>query len=558
MSEPLLKGKYALDRPIGRGGMAEVFLGRTVGASGFSVPVAIKRILRESSDNEKFRAMFCEEALLTSRLHHRNVVAVIDFDRDHEGRLFLVMPFVDGTDLLRLMRTGGLPLELVLFIAYEILRGLAHAHELPRPNDKVRGIIHRDISPTNILISWNGEVQITDFGIATARESTAADATKTLKGKPSYMSPEQIRGRTLTGRSDLFAVGVVLWEMLCRKTLFRRDSTVATMHAVLTDQVPSPRVRRPEVPADVERVVMCLLEKKADRRYPNAAAAAVAIGECSAFPKNGTELLAALLAARSPLLAPPVSDDGTSESSAPTLASSESSTLVLPAGQADASAEGSMDVPDTAALATPPSAVPAIERAVPDVAAVAPLAASAPPIAERAVNPYEVAARAIAAKDVARSHRLWRYALAFVATLVVAGVVAAIMFVGMSRHPVATRSEPTSPVPALSTPASKEPARSAEPGASATPVPRGTNSALTTVEAPPSDLPPSVKASSHREASKPAAVSREEVAAPTERRPTTPNHGKKHMKPLAPAQPAAPQDRIYVFDTETKPDNGGR
>ncbi len=300
-----IKGKYLLERPLGRGGMAEVFLGRTLGLAGFSRPVAIKRILPGCSTDEQFQAMFIGEASLCSRLLHPNVVSVLDFDADETGRLFLVMEYVDGTDLDGLLRTGLLPLPIVLFITKQILRGLGYAHDLPVSEDNVRGLVHRDVSPQNVLIAWDGAVKVSDFGIAKARAATHASASILLKGKAAYMSPEQANGAVLDGRSDLFAVGVMLWEMLCGASLFDRDSVQATLKAMLFDPIPSPRSRRPGLPRDVERVTMTLLARNPEDRYRNADAAIAAIAACAAFPRDafpddGPELLSRLLVERIP------------------------------------------------------------------------------------------------------------------------------------------------------------------------------------------------------------------------------------------------------------------
>jgi eukaryotic-like serine/threonine-protein kinase len=300
-----IKGKYLLEHLLGRGGMAEVFLGRTVGLAGFSRPVAIKRILPGCSADEHFQAMFIDEASLCARLLHPNVVSVLDFDADETGRLFLVMEYVDGTDLDGLLCTGLLPLPVVLFITKEILRGLGHAHDLPVGDDHVRGLVHRDVSPQNVLIAWDGAVKVSDFGIAKARTATRASASLQLKGKAAYMSPEQANGAVLDGRSDLFAVGVMLWEMLCGASLFGHDSLQATLKAVLFDPIPSPRARRPDLPRDIERITMKLLERIPEDRYRNADAAIAAIGACAAFPRgafpdDGPALLSRLLVERLP------------------------------------------------------------------------------------------------------------------------------------------------------------------------------------------------------------------------------------------------------------------
>jgi serine/threonine-protein kinase len=297
-----LNGKYVIEGegPLGRGGMAEVFAGRTIGVEGFSHPVAIKRIHSEYSADPEFRSMFVAEARLTARLSHSNIVGVHDFDQDESGRLFLVMELVDGIDLEGLRQTGALPLPVVLFVVSEILRGLGHAHDLPICDGAVRGLVHRDVSPQNVLIGWDGAVKVSDFGIAKARAATKVSASFFLKGKVAYMSPEQVNGHALDGRSDLFSVGVMLWEMLCHARLFARDGMEATLKRVLFDPVPSPRSRRPDLPRDVERITLWLLEKDREHRYRDAGTALAALAACAAYPKNGRELLSALLRERLP------------------------------------------------------------------------------------------------------------------------------------------------------------------------------------------------------------------------------------------------------------------
>ena len=307
-------GKYRLDARLGGGGMAEVFLGSTVGAEGFSRKVAIKRVLPGFSDNPAFSKMFIDEARISSRLVHPNIVSVVDFDRDPEGRLYLVMELVDGRDLDGLAATGPLPVPLVVFIITEVLRGLGHAHDLPVVEDQLmqgsntirsmRGIVHRDVSPHNVLLGWEGAVKVSDFGIAKARSASSATASEFIKGKPAYMSPEQANGESLDGRSDLFAVGVMLWELLVGRRLFVGQDTRATLAAVLFGQIPRPRSLRGEVPKDLERIVMKLLERELPARYPDAEAAIKDLIACASAPRDGRELLKATLTERFPQQAP--------------------------------------------------------------------------------------------------------------------------------------------------------------------------------------------------------------------------------------------------------------
>jgi serine/threonine protein kinase len=302
-------GKYQLDHRLGGGGMAEVFIAHTVGAEGFSRKVAIKRVLPGFSDNPAFAKMFVEEARISARLQHPNVVSVLDFDRDAEGRLFLVMEFIEGKDLDALVSTGLIPFPVAIFVTTEILRGLGYAHDLPitagQPGtDGMRGIVHRDVSPHNVLLSWEGALKVSDFGIAKARSASEATASEFIKGKPAYMSPEQANGERLDGRSDLFAVGVMLWEMLCGRRLFVGEDTRTTLAAVLFGTIPRPRSIRPDVPKDLEKVVMKLLERDLPARYRTAELAIADLLECNDAPKSGREQLIRVMTERFPHDAP--------------------------------------------------------------------------------------------------------------------------------------------------------------------------------------------------------------------------------------------------------------
>jgi len=294
-----MSGKYRYIARLGGGGMAEVFVAEVVGAEGFSRKVAIKRVLPGFSDNPTFAQMFVAEAQITSRLVHPNIVSITDFDRDADGRLFLVMEMVDGKDLDALVATGLLPFPVVIYLITEALRGLGYAHDLPVSSD-MRGIIHRDISPHNVLLSWEGAVKVSDFGIAKAKAATEATASLYIKGKPAYMSPEHAGGKPMDGRSDLFAVGVMLWEMVVGTRLFVADDTQATLAAVLFGQIQRPRTIRPDVPKDLERVVMKLLERDVKARYATAEDAITDLLNCAAAPRNGRDDLRRILAERFP------------------------------------------------------------------------------------------------------------------------------------------------------------------------------------------------------------------------------------------------------------------
>jgi serine/threonine protein kinase len=289
-------GRYEIERRLGGGGMAEVFQARLVGDEGFSRPVAIKRVLPHLAANTTFVQMFIAEAQLCARLQHPNIVSVIDFARGDDGRPFLVLELVDGPSLADL--ATPLPIPVAIHIATELLRALAYAHDLP--TGETRGIVHRDISPHNVLLSTEGAVKLSDFGIAKARTATSATASEVLKGKPSYMSPEQANGEPLDGRSDLFAVGIVLWEMLVGESLFSGQTTEEMLSRVLFAPIPPPRSVRSEVPADLDRAVMRLLERERVDRPANASEAIDDLVACKAAPRDGREQLIEVIATREP------------------------------------------------------------------------------------------------------------------------------------------------------------------------------------------------------------------------------------------------------------------
>ena len=301
-------GKYRVESRLGGGGMAEVFRGATVGAEGFSRRVAIKRVLPGFSENPQFAKMFVAEAQISSRLQHPNIVSVLDFDRDPEQRLFLVMELVDGVDLDTLLQTGAVPVSVVIYVLVEMLRGLGYAHNLPPseigdPTD-MRGLVHRDVSPHNVLLSWEGAVKVSDFGIAKAREASSATASVFIKGKPAYMSPEQANGSPLDGRSDLFAVGIMLWEMISGRRLFVGGDTRETLAQVLFAPISWPRQHRPDVPPDLEQIAMRLLDRDINARFASAEDVIDALLACVDAPKGGRDDLIAVMAARFPQLAP--------------------------------------------------------------------------------------------------------------------------------------------------------------------------------------------------------------------------------------------------------------
>jgi len=291
-----LTPRYRLDRSLGAGGMAEVFLGTLSGADGFKRQVAIKRVRRDRRDMPEYATMFAKEARLAAQLSHPNIVSVLDFDCDSEGRPFLVMEYVDGMSLAELAATGPLSYAVTAHIVLEVLGGLGYVHDLPRGG----GVIHRDVSPHNVLLSRDGSVKIADFGISKVHDGTAASASDVNRGKTGYLSPEQLCGRDLDGRSDLFSAGIVLWELLAGGRLFSGSPGEVTAR-MLFHTVPPPSTQREGVPADLERVAMRLLARDPKDRYKTAAEAALELARCADARRAGRDELVKLLSERRPM-----------------------------------------------------------------------------------------------------------------------------------------------------------------------------------------------------------------------------------------------------------------
>ncbi|HTJ44511.1 MAG TPA: protein kinase [Kofleriaceae bacterium] len=305
-AEAAPRRRYRYGARIGGGGMAEVFRGTAVGAEGFERPVAIKRILPSVSNDPRFAAMFVNEARISAMLHHPNIVQVLDFDRDEDGRLFLVMELVDGTDLATLMRRGRMPVEISAYVVREILKGLAHAHELADADGKVLRIVHRDVSPHNVLISSEGAVKLSDFGIAKALGAAATEVSEVIKGKPLYMAPEQVTDpSSVDHRADIFAVGAVLHELLTGVRVYRGS----TAEEVLADVVQVSRGYRDleldaqAMPDGIRSLTEQMIARDAQRRFPRSDLAMRALEHAIRVPADGPERLAALALAsvRAPL-----------------------------------------------------------------------------------------------------------------------------------------------------------------------------------------------------------------------------------------------------------------
>ncbi len=278
MSTPF--GRYVLDERLGAGGMAEVFRARLVG-DGFEKSVCIKRILPNLSGSKGFADMLRDEAAIAARLRHPNIVQTLDFG-DVDGTLFIAMEMVEGTTLGHLLgwharQHRRLAVACALHVASSICRGLHHAHTASvdgRPLD----IVHRDVTPQNILLAREGDVKVADFGVARANERLTRTAPGVVKGKVGYMAPEQVVGGACDHRLDQFATGVVLWEMLTGRRLFREESDLLTMERITRGDVHRPSTLRPDLPPELDEVVLRALALRPAERFPDLRALDDALG----------------------------------------------------------------------------------------------------------------------------------------------------------------------------------------------------------------------------------------------------------------------------------------
>ncbi|WP_428267889.1 serine/threonine-protein kinase [Haliangium sp.] len=274
MSRPgdRIAGRYELEQVAGEGGMATVWRALAHGAAGFSRVVAVKEIKSEYGALQSYVDMFVEEARVGSDLAHPNIVQVYDF-LEFRDRLFLVMEWVEGVDLdgfVASFRSADLPTpwQLVAAVAIETLRGLSAAHRRRRPDGVEAPVIHRDVSPTNVLLSTCGAVKITDFGLARARDRVySLTAPGTVKGKLSYLSPEVTFGRPATPKSDQFSLGAVLWEALTGERLFESPTDVEIFRQIRACEVPPLEERRPDIPPAMAAAVHRALARKPAERF---------------------------------------------------------------------------------------------------------------------------------------------------------------------------------------------------------------------------------------------------------------------------------------------------
>jgi len=272
-----MRDRYTITERLDQGGMAEVFRGVAESMEGFKKNVAIKRILPSLTKNPKFISMFLDEARLSLYLQHANIVQVFDISKTPDNAYFLVMEYVDGCNLKSLIerqKQRGKRIEIAhaIYLMIEACKGLNYAHVLENPESgEPLGIVHRDISPPNILLSKNGEVKLVDFGLAKANSQIESTDPGVVKGKFSYLSPEAASGLDVDSRADVFAVGIILWELFTGRRLFYGDTDYQTVELVRQARVPSIAALNPEIEAELEAVVRKSLARDPDERYASAA-----------------------------------------------------------------------------------------------------------------------------------------------------------------------------------------------------------------------------------------------------------------------------------------------
>ncbi|HEY0994241.1 MAG TPA: serine/threonine-protein kinase, partial [Kofleriaceae bacterium] len=267
-------GSFEIIRKLARGGMAEIFLARTRGPSGFEKLVVLKKILPKYAGKRRFVQLFLEEAKLAASLDHPNIAQVYDIGMV-DGNYFFTMEYLHGQDLRSILhrawRTAErLPIENAVQIARNVASALHFAHEKRGSDGALLGIVHRDVSPSNIIVTYDGATKLLDFGVAKTTASTVKTRTGALKGKVSYMSPEQARGAQLDRRSDIFSLGVVLWEMVTVQRLFRGENDLATLQLIINQPPPRPTAVRPDCPHELERIVLRALAQDPADRFPTA------------------------------------------------------------------------------------------------------------------------------------------------------------------------------------------------------------------------------------------------------------------------------------------------
>jgi len=263
-------GRYELLARLATGGMGEIFLARLAGAGGFEKLCVIKRILPHLADDERFRSMLIGEARIASNMSHANICHIYELD-ETDRQLYLVMEYLEGVTLLQLLRSlsrtdARLDFGFVAGVVQQACEGLHYAHELRDRNGSSLGVVHRDVTPSNLFLTESGVVKIVDFGIAKAKDTQETNS-GAVKGKYAYMAPEQLHGRAIDRRADVFSLGVVVFEMLTCRRLYQRKTDYLTFRAVMEQPMVDVRLHRPDAPEGITAVLARALDRDPDRRY---------------------------------------------------------------------------------------------------------------------------------------------------------------------------------------------------------------------------------------------------------------------------------------------------
>jgi serine/threonine-protein kinase len=271
---PTKLGRYEILKHLANGGMAQVLIARATGIEGFERHVVVKRIHSDRATDPLFVKMFLDEARLAAALHHSNIVQVHDIGKEDNGEYFFAMEYVHGEDLRKLLthhsrRKEKIPFEHVVSIVASAASGLHHAHEQRATDGTPLGLVHRDVSPGNILVSYDGTVKVVDFGIAKAASSEGTNGGM-LKGKVAYMAPEQCAGKPIDRRSDVYSLGIVLYELCTVRRLFKGNNDFVTMSAIVQGAIPHPSQQRPDIPPALAAIIMKALARLPADRFQTA------------------------------------------------------------------------------------------------------------------------------------------------------------------------------------------------------------------------------------------------------------------------------------------------
>jgi serine/threonine protein kinase len=292
-------GEYQLLKKLASGGMATIYLARQAGIEGFEKLLVVKRILPHLAENEEFVKMFLDEARIAARLNHPNIVQIFNLGAQGDT-FFIAMEYIHGEDVRRVFKRGDadgkpIPVPLICRIVMDAAAGLDYAHAKLDAGGKPLGIVHRDVSPQNIIVTFEGSVKVVDFGIAKAADQATVTRSGVLKGKYSYMSPEQAAGMKIDRRTDIFALGIVLYELLTGTRLFKRANDLQTLNAVGECDVQNPSDIDMRLPKDLDPIVLKALAKNADERFQTAGELRIALEQyllTNQLPSSSVQLAA--------------------------------------------------------------------------------------------------------------------------------------------------------------------------------------------------------------------------------------------------------------------------